>query len=77
MRLRDLTAPTRFGQTVVVGDMAGYVHWLSPDDGSFLARERASSQRISARPLVVGQNLYTQSEDGSLTAFTIVTDEPG
>jgi len=77
LRLRDLTAPTRFGPTVVVGDLEGYVHWLSPDDGSFLARERASSQRIAAPPLVVGQNLYTQSEDGSITAFTIVTDEPG
>jgi outer membrane protein assembly factor BamB len=77
LRLRDLTAPTRFGQTVVVGDLEGYVHWMSPDDGRFLARERASSQRISAPPLVVGQNLYTQSEDGSLTAFTIVMEEPG
>ncbi len=75
LRLRDVTAPSRFGRTVVVGDLEGYVHWLDPDDGSFLARERASSQRIAAAPLVVGQNLFTQSEDGTLTAFTIVVDD--
>ena len=74
LRLRDLTAPTRFGRTIVVGDLEGYVHWLSPDDGSFLARERVSSQRIAAAPLVVGENLFTQSEDGTLAAYTIVED---
>ncbi len=74
LRLRDVTAPSRFGRTVVVGDLEGYVHWLDPDDGSFLARERASSQRIAAAPLVVGANVFTQSEDGTLAAFTIVDD---
>jgi outer membrane protein assembly factor BamB len=77
LRLRDLTAPIRFGRTVVVGDLEGFVHWLSPDDGRFLARERASSQRIAATPLVVGENLFLQSEDGTLTVFTIVVGDAG
>jgi outer membrane protein assembly factor BamB len=77
LRLRDVTAPTRFGRTIVVGDLEGFVHWLSPDDGRFLARERASSQRIAATPLVVGENLFVQSEDGTLTAFAIVVDDAG
>ena len=77
LRLRDLTAASRFGRAIVVGDLEGYVHWLDPDDGSFLARERASSQRIAAAPLVVGANLFTQSEDGTLAAFTIVVDDAG
>ena len=42
LRLRDVTAPTRYANTLVVGDYEGYLHWLSPDDGSFLARERAA-----------------------------------
>ena len=77
LRLRDVTAPIRFGRTIVVGDLEGFVHWLSPDDGRFLARERASSKRIAATPLVVGENLFIQSEDGTLTAFTIVFDDAG
>jgi outer membrane protein assembly factor BamB len=35
---RELSAPAYLNQTVAVADYAGYVHWLSPDDGSFLAR---------------------------------------
>ena len=77
LRLRDVTAPSRFGRTLVVGDMEGYVHWLDPDNGNFLARERASSERIVAAPLVVGLNLFTQSDDGTLAAFTIVVDDAG
>jgi hypothetical protein len=53
------------------------VHWLDPDNGNFLARERASSERIVAAPLVVGLNLFTQSDDGTLAAFTIVVDDAG
>jgi outer membrane protein assembly factor BamB len=75
LRLRDLTAPTRYANTLVVGDYEGYLHWLSPDDGSFLARERAAGQRITGPPLVVGQNVYVQGEDGTLAAFTLRQDE--
>jgi outer membrane protein assembly factor BamB len=75
LRLRDVTAPTRYANTLVVGDYEGYVHWLSPDDGSFLARERAAGERISAAPLVVGQNVYVQGDDGTLAAFTLRSDE--
>ena len=76
LRLRDVTAPTRFANTLVVGDYQGYVHWLSPDNGEFLAREHAAGKRISGAPLVVGQNVYVQGDDGSLAAFTVHRDEP-
>jgi outer membrane protein assembly factor BamB len=75
LRLRDLTAPTRYANTLVVGDFEGYLHWLSPDDGSFLARERAAGERISAAPLVVGQNVYVQGDDGTVAAYTLRRDE--
>jgi outer membrane protein assembly factor BamB len=75
LRLRDVTAPTRYANTLVVGDYEGYLHWLSPDDGSFLARARAAGQRISAAPLVVGQNVYVQGDDGTVAAYTLRSDE--
>jgi outer membrane protein assembly factor BamB len=75
LRLRDVTAPTRYANTIVVGDYEGYLHWLSPDNGEFLARERAAGQRISGAPLVVGQHVYVQGEDGTLAAFTVRRDE--
>jgi outer membrane protein assembly factor BamB len=75
LRLRDITAPTRYANTLVVGDYEGYLHWLSPDDGSFLARERAAGERISGAPLVVGQNVYVQGDDGTVAAYTVRIDE--
>lgn len=75
LRLRDVTAPTRFDNALVVGDYEGYLHWLSPDDGSFLARARAASKRIGSAPLVVGENIYVQGDDGTVAAYTIRRDE--
>lgn len=75
LRLRDVTAPTRFGTAVVVGDFDGYLHWLDPEDGHFLARVRAASDRITGPPLVVGQTLYIQADDGTVAAYTIRSDE--
>ena len=75
LRLRDVTAPTRYANTLVVGDYEGYLHWLSPDDGSFMGRARAAGQRISGAPLVVGQNVYVQGDDGTVAAFTLRRDE--
>lgn len=74
LRLRDVTAPTRYGNALVVGDFEGYIHWLDPTDGHFVARARAAGDRITAAPLVVGQNVYVQGEDGSVTAFTVPDD---
>jgi outer membrane protein assembly factor BamB len=75
LRLRDLTAPTRYANTLVVGDYQGYLHWLSPDDGRFLAREKAAGERISAPPLVIGENVFVQGDDGTLAAFTLRADD--
>ena len=71
LRLRDVTAPAAFGNTIVVGDFEGFLHWIDPGDGTFLARERAASNRITSAPLVVGRNMIVQSEDGTVAAYTV------
>ncbi len=75
LRLRDVTAPSAYGNTVVVGDFEGFVHWIDPLDGRFLDRERAASSRIVSAPLVVGRNLIVQTEDGTVVAFTVELEE--
>jgi outer membrane protein assembly factor BamB len=72
LRRRDITAPTPYQNAVVVGDFEGYLHWLSVDDGSMLARTRVDSSRVGSAPLVVGDVLYAQSDGGALTAFRVV-----
>jgi len=39
MKDRDLTAPAVVGDTVVVADGGGFVHWLSKEDGAIVARK--------------------------------------
>lgn len=74
LRLRDVTAPTRYADTVVVGDFEGYLHWLDVDDGRFLARDRAASGRIMGAPLVVGETVFVQGEDGTVAAYRVQQD---
>ena len=75
LRLRDVTAPTYYRGTVVVGDLEGYLHWLSADNGQFVARERLAQQRIGVAPIVVGDYVVAQGDDGRLAAYTIVVPE--
>lgn len=77
LRLRDVTAPTRYGNAVVVGDYQGYLHWMSLDDGHFIGRIQAASERISSAPIVVGPRLFIQSDGGTVAAFSVADQPPG
>lgn len=71
LHARALTVPVPFGDSVVVGDIQGYVHFLSKKDGSLMARDRLGGDPITAPPLVVGDVLIVQSNDGKVGAYTI------
>ncbi len=75
LRLRDVSAPARFENSIVVGDFEGYLHWLSTEDGDFVARERASSGRVTSAPLVVNRTLIVQTDDGRVSAFRIERED--
>ena len=68
---RRLSTPVSFGRAVVVGDFEGYLHFLSREDGSFLVRVNTDDSPIVAAPLVVGENMITQTKDGKLVALGI------
>lgn len=67
---RQLTVPLAVDNVVAVGDLEGYVHLLSQDDGSFVGRIQLGSKPIMS--LIAGDNhqLYAQSRDGHLYAVT-------
>jgi outer membrane protein assembly factor BamB len=65
---RSLTAPALQGNRVVVADIEGVVHWLSMEDGSFLARAKAGA-RVSAAPLVAGELVLVQTDKGTIEAW--------
>lgn len=68
---RLITGPARLGDSVVVGDYEGYLHFISDDDGSFQARVKADSKGIVATPIVIGQTLYVLGKSGRLSAYRI------
>jgi len=69
LKNRDLSTPYLLGPDVVVGDYKGYVHFLSRDDGKFLARAKTDGSPITAAPVAVGDTLIVQTHDGDLYGF--------
>jgi outer membrane protein assembly factor BamB len=68
---RSLTAPARAGDFVVVGDVEGYLHWLSREDGQLAARVRLDDERIMAAPLVIDDVVIVYSSGGTLGAYRV------
>ena len=68
---RRLSTPVSYGRTVAVGDYQGYVHFLSREDGAFLARAATDGSAIASTPLVSGSNLIFQTQNGTLTAIAV------
>jgi outer membrane protein assembly factor BamB len=53
----------------VVGDMQGYVHWLSRDSGTPLLRLPTDGQPIRSTPVLVGDTVVVRTGSGGLFAF--------
>ena len=70
LHAREATAASIVGDYIVVGDVEGYLHWLSKDTGDFVARTRITKDRIIVKPVVLGKYLYAYSSDGTLAAYT-------
>ncbi len=66
---RGVSAPAVVDGYVVVGDYQGYLHWMSRDDGRFVARTRDGSDPITASPLARDGNLYVLGSDGDLAVY--------
>ena len=68
---RKLSPPAYFGGYVVVGDYDGYLHWIDPSDGHFVARSRAGSTPIVTQPVVFEDTLYVMNKKGHIAAIKI------
>jgi len=67
---RQVTAPLALGVWVVVADGEGYVHVLSADDGSFVARARVDSS-VRTAPVDIGPGFAVQTAKGTVFAFRL------
>jgi outer membrane protein assembly factor BamB len=69
LHMRRLTAPVTLGDSVVVGDFEGYLHWLNVITGELEARARADKSVIYGRLASDGNLIFAQTEAGRLVAF--------
>lgn len=66
---RGLGAPLLLGRSVVVGDAQGFMHVLSREDGSFMARLPTDGSAILSAPVLVGDTLLALTRSGNLVAW--------
>ena len=72
LKQRRVTAPLPMGSLIVVGDVEGYVHFLSREDGSFSARLQTENAAIMPQMLAVGAStLIAQTRKGGIYAISI------
>ena len=68
---RQLSQPGSLGNAVAVGDLAGYVHFLSRETGAFVARYASGGGPVRAAPVNLPSSLLIQTEDGTLVALAL------
>jgi outer membrane protein assembly factor BamB len=71
LQARKITRPVAMDNSVLVADFEGYLHWLSPFDGRFLARVQADDAGVIVSPQVHNDIAYVLSRDGELAAYRI------
>lgn len=68
---RNLSASSADGNFVAIGDGFGYVHFLSPTDGSFAARTATDGSPIRVAPTLAESAFVVQTEAGTVSAFAV------
>lgn len=71
LHARGLGAPVVVGRTVAVGDYQGFVHWLSVEDGRFVARHQVRGGPVRSKPAVAHQTLMVCSQGGVVSALQL------
>ena len=68
---RRLTAPLPMGNIIAVGDLEGYVHFLTRDEGNFAARIKLDDHAVmSLAPGTNPTQLLAETRDGGLYAVS-------
>ena len=68
---RQLSQPGAAGNALAVGDLEGYVHFLSRDSGAFVARYASGGGAVRTAPVALPSSLLVQTQDGTLVALAL------
>jgi outer membrane protein assembly factor BamB len=71
LNLRRVSAPAPQANWVIVGDLEGYLHAMSRDDGAFAARFKADGGAVLAAPVELDRGLLVQTRGGGLYSLVV------
>lgn len=71
LEYRQLTSPAVIDSYVVVGDNQGYLHWMDPYSGDFVAQQLIDKDGIAVPPLVLDDGFIVMTRDGSVKKMAI------
>jgi outer membrane protein assembly factor BamB len=66
---RRLTSPLAIGRDIAVGDVEGYLHFLSRENGAFVGRAATDGSPIASAPVRMDGAIVVQTMKGGLYAF--------
>lgn len=69
--LRGVSRPVVAGRYVIVGDVAGVVHALKGDDGSFAARFTTDGSAVISEPRALDGGAIVQTREGGIYALAV------
>ena len=62
------SAPVIIGDSIIIGDLEGYLHWLDKESGETQQRISIGSDKISSVPLVMEDTIIVQTDGGNLVS---------
>lgn len=68
-KYRRVSAAADNGDTIIVGDVEGYLHWLDKNTGKEVARIHLDDYGVNKAPIVTPEMIYAVSRYGYLYAF--------
>lgn len=69
---RKLTGPVVYKTgTVIVGDLEGFLHILSIEDGSIIGRVKTGIGEIASRPVLLDDTVFVQGRSGRIAAVQL------
>ncbi|MEJ8858718.1 outer membrane protein assembly factor BamB [Variovorax robiniae] len=69
LKYRDLTAPLVVGRSIVIGDRAGLLHFVSREDGAPLNRLTPDGSAIAATPVVAANTVVVVTRNGGVFGY--------
>ncbi|OOF10396.1 outer membrane protein assembly factor BamB [Salinivibrio sp. PR5] len=71
LEYRILTPPSASSGYIMVGDSQGYLHWLDPQTGEFVAQQSLEGNGIAVAPVQTDNGYIVITRDGQMRKLTI------